>query len=141
MVGQEVADADQAIQILRQQTMAIEAERAAVRESSGVQRSSPTISVDRLLNEGRYDLQLVAQLQDLAIKADQIAGERERRMVRLREANAEVRRLERLKERQLEEWKKNQLAAEQAVMDEIATARFLRQSRDPASALTGHLEE
>lgn len=139
--GKEVADADQAIGILQQQAAAIEAQRAAARESSGVQRSSSTISVDRLLNEGRYDLQLVGQLRDLATKAEQIVGERERRMARLREANAEVRRLERLKERQHEEWKKNDLAAEQAMMDEIATARFLQQARDPASALAGHLEE
>lgn len=141
MAGKEVADADQAIQILRQQATEIEAERAAARESSGLQRNAPVISIDRLLNEGRYDLQLVAQLRELTTKADQIAGERERRLLRLREANAEVRRLERLKERQQEAWKKNQLAAEQAVLDEIATARFLQQSRAPASALTGDNEE
>lgn len=129
MAGKEVADADQAIQILQQQATGIESQRVAAREASSLQRTSPTVSVDRLLNEGRYDLQLVAQLRDLAAQVDKIAGERERRLGKLREANAEVRRLERLKERQQAEWKKNQLAAEQAFLDETATARFLQQSR------------
>lgn len=129
MAGKEVADADQAIQILQQQATGIESQRVAAREASSLQRTSPTLSVDRLLNEGRYDLQLVAQVRDLAAQVDKIAGERERRLGKLREANAEVRRLERLKERQQAEWTKNQLAAEQAFLDETATARFLQQSR------------
>lgn len=137
----EVVDADQAMLILRQQATEVELQRTAARESSNLQRRSSTISVDRLLNEGRYDLQLAAQLRDLKTKVDQIGGERERRLARLRAANAEVRRLERLKERQQAEWKKNQLAAEQSALDEIATARFLRRVRDPSSVLTGNIEE
>ena len=129
VAGKAVGDAEQAIEILQNQVTEISDQRDALRQTSSTWRTSQTIQVDRLMNEGRYDLQLVAQLEDLTTKTKQIVAERERRLVRLQEANAEVRRLERLKERQQAEWKQQQLVAEQAMLDDIAAGRYLRQVR------------
>ena len=61
-VGAAVGQAHQAIRHVDEQSEAIRQERQRLRENSQQQRVG-SLSVDGLLVQGRYDLQLQAQLQ------------------------------------------------------------------------------
>lgn len=137
--GKEVGDAEQAIRILQQQATDLETERTGVQQVSQSLRQGAELSVDRLLNQGRYDLQLAAQLEDLRKKTKQVEDERERRLTVLREANAEVRRLERLQEKQWAQWQQAEQQRQQAALDDLAAGRYLRRVR--ASELSSTTEE
>ncbi len=134
--GREVGDAEQAIGILQQQVTDLKTERAGLQQVSQSLRQGSVLSVDRLLNQGRYDLQLAAQLEDLRGKTKQVEDERERRLAVLREADAEVRRLEKLQEQQWAQWQQAEQQRQQAALDDLAAGRYLRQLRASELAST-----
>ncbi|QEG42735.1 flagellar export protein FliJ [Roseimaritima ulvae] len=127
---QEVADGHQAMGILQQQREDLEQQRQQLRDTAQRRMSEASISVDTMLNQGRYDVQLAAEIQGIASNMAAVEKEIERRQTRLQAADIEVKRLERLRETQQQQWNADQLAAQQADLDEIATLRFARASRN-----------
>ncbi len=95
------------------------AERSLL-DSDSLQRRSGTLSVDRLLSDGRYERQLAADLTQLKATAEKIEAEITRRQTMLTEANAAVRQMELLKEKEQLAWNELQAKISQANLDEIA---------------------
>ncbi len=124
---EELGKAHEAEAILneRKQELDRESREAAAWQSGGSMIGS--INVDRLLGGIRYELVLDAQRQVLAQQEEQLQAEIERRRQNLVEADREVRVLEKLRERQLEEYEHQELLKQQKEMDEIAQIRTFRQ--------------
>ncbi len=127
---QAIADAFQALKILQQQRLELEQQRQQLRAQAQQRLSGSSLSVDALLHQGRYDMQLAVELQGLIANTASVQTEIERRQSRLQAADTEVKRLERLKERRHQEWIDVERAAQQTELDEIASTRFAR-SRVP----------
>ncbi|TWU16398.1 flagellar export protein FliJ [Allorhodopirellula heiligendammensis] len=87
------------------------------------------ISVDRLRHEARYDRQLADDQDTLGSTRKQLEAELEQRRERLIEAEAEVKRLERLREKQSVAYNQLQLQREQATADERTIARMIHSRR------------
>lgn len=121
-----VADAIQAQSILEQQRDALHQQREESRLQAQRRLASTQLSVDTLLHEGRFDLQLAAEIQGLDTNIRIVQTEIDRRQETLQVADVEVKRLERLREQQYQQWTVAQLAAEQTELDEIAQLRFAR---------------
>ncbi len=124
---EELGKAHEAEAILneRKQELDRESQEAAAWQGGGSMIGS--INVDRLLGGLRYELVLDAQRQALAQQEEQLQAEIERRRQNLVEADREVRVLEKLRERQLEEYEHQELLKQQKEMDEIAQIRTFRQ--------------
>lgn len=88
-----------------------------------------SISVDRMLSSGRYDLQLQADVAGLLDTKQKLNQEFLRRQALLAVAQGEVQRFEKLEERAREEYRFEQLKQEQAEADDRNSAKFLMQSR------------
>ncbi len=88
-----------------------------------------SVSVDRMLSAGRYDLQLQADTADLRQTRVQLDQEFERRQGLLVVAQAEVKRFEQLEDRAKEEYRAEQLRLEQAEADDRSSASFLLSRR------------
>ncbi len=86
-------------------------------------RRTGTLSIESLLSDGRYELQLEAECRQLRDAASQIQAEIERRQAAVTAANTAVRQLEILKEhdRKAIEIKQDKLV--QGYMDEVAARR------------------
>ncbi|MGV3483616.1 MAG: flagellar export protein FliJ [Planctomycetaceae bacterium] len=93
--------------------------RAALDQESLLRRSG-RLSVDRLLSDGRYERQLTAELAQISMTAEKVEAELIRRQTVLTEANAAVRQMELLKERELAAYTLAQEKISQANLDEIA---------------------
>ncbi len=130
---QEVADAYQAMGILQQQRSDLEQQRQQLRDAAQRRMTESAFSVDTMLNQGRYDVQLAADIQGLASNMTAVEKEIQRRQVRLQTADIEVKRLERLRETQHQQWTAQQQAAQQAELDEIASLRFTRAQPQPGA--------
>lgn len=130
----QLADALQALRILEQQRDDIEQQRLDIlQQARGQLIASRPIAVDALLLRGRYEMQLAADLKETVENHGKVLAEVEHRRQRLTEADAEVRRLERLEQQQRQQWHRQQLAAEQAEIDAQSLSRFaqrLRQSTE-----------
>ncbi|SRR6056297_829341 len=123
---QEISDAFRALDILEEQQFALEQQRQQLRVDSQQRIARPQFSVDTLLNQGRYDLQLQAEIQAIQKNCATVQTEIERRQAKLQAADVEVKRLERLREKQLRDWSIAELAAQQKEFDELASMRFTR---------------
>jgi len=123
---QEISDAFRALDILEEQQFALEQQRQQLRVDSQQRIARPQFSVDTLLNQGRYDLQLQAEIQAIQKNCATVQREIERRQAKLQAADVEVKRLERLREKQLRDWSIAELAAQQKEFDELASMRFTR---------------
>lgn len=112
----------------RDQARAVAAERLA---SGHVTRRGPVtrLSVERMQNGARYDEHLVDGQTELRSAREQLEVELERRRTHVVEAEAEVKRLERLREKQAADHHRLQLQREQAVADELTGARMMRLRR------------
>lgn len=88
-----------------------------------------SISVDRMLSSGRYDLQLQADVAGLMDTKEKLNQEFLRRQELLAVAQGEVQRFEKLEERAREDYRFEQLRQEQAEADDRNSAKFLMQSR------------
>lgn len=117
-----VAEAQAALDIMDQRIADVEQQRHELRGQVGGSLVG-RVTVDRLLNRGRYDLQLAADQQELKQQRGQIEVEVERRRQRLRIAEQECRKLERLREIRQAEHCTEQLRLEQSALDEMATLR------------------
>ena len=121
--GAAVGQANEAIRRIDDQTDAIERERQAMREGSRGERVG-VISVDNLLAGGRYDLQLQAEIQSLHDTRSELIQELERRQLALANAESEVKRFERLEEKDRAAFHALARRREQAEADEASSRRY-----------------
>lgn len=117
-----LAEAQQAGQVLRDRLAELEQQRQGVRQSTAGQIVGQ-ISLDALLDQGRYDVHLELQQREIRQQLGQIEEEIERRAQRVTLAEQEYRKFEKLKEHALEDYGQAQLRDQQAQLDEIASQR------------------
>ena len=86
------------------------------------------IQVDRILEAQRYELLLRAALQNVTAQREQIETEITVRREALTEADRNVRVLEKLRERQQQKHRQDQMRLEQRQLDEIASQRWWREA-------------
>lgn len=142
-VGGEVGKAveairrvDEQIELLRKQREEMRAQAAGRFANTG-SGAATAVPVDRMLQEGRYDLQLAGDQHSLRNTREQLVVELDRRRGLLVEAEAEVKRLERLRETQRTEHQQLMLQAEQAEADDLTAARMIIASRRIAKRQKG----
>jgi flagellar export protein FliJ len=119
-----LAEAYEALRQIEIRRDELAAERASLDRASSTRRTG-TLSIDRLLSDGRYERQLAAETAQVVATVQKIEAEVARRQSLLTEANAAVRQMELLAEKELAVWNESQAKISQANLDEIA-ARGLR---------------
>ena len=123
-----LAEAYEALRQIEVRREEIAAERRLL-DSDSARRRTGTLSVDRLLSDGRFERQLAADDAQAALAAEKIEAELARRQAVLAAANASVRQLELLKEKDQAAWVEAQLKAEQSTLDEVAARSNQAQRR------------
>ena len=124
--GAALGQANEAITKVNAQIDEIKAERVALRNTDDVNRQGH-VSVDALLAHGRYDLQLQADVGALQSTVAELTDEMEKRRATLVEAEAELKRFEKLKENEEAEFRALQSKREKAEADEVSTRRYALQ--------------
>ncbi len=126
--GRDLAQTYQALEHIDEQLSSLQVQRDATRADTALRfgHSAGNVSVDRLRQESRYDQQLTADQARLQRSRDQLEIELERRRSFLIEAEVEVKRLERLREKQAADYQHSQLKEEQAAADDLTNARHPR---------------
>ena len=122
----DLGQAGEAIARVQSEMEAIESKRLAAREAGGQARTGE-ISVDDLLTRGRYDLQLEAEIHSLQQTLRQLEAEADRRRTALVEAEAEVKRFERLQEKDRTQYLAQQRRQEQFEADDDTCRRYTLQ--------------
>ncbi len=117
--GAAVGQALEAIAKIDAQHDEIENERGRLRDDATRELAGP-ISVDRLLTHGRYEMQLAAQADSLRQTRQQLLAALAERRQRLVDAEAEVKRFERLEENDRDEYQRERRRREQRDNDEAA---------------------
>jgi flagellar protein FliJ len=117
-----VAEAFEALRQIDVRRQELRAERASLDDVSG-QRRTGVLSMDRLLSDGRYERQLAAEDAQMAAASQKIELELQRRQQALANANAAVRQMEILREKEAASWEAHQAKLSQANLDEIAARR------------------
>ena len=116
----QLADAYRAAQILEGQLAEVDREIAALRATSGEAIQAGQIDVDRLLQGHRYEIILRSQRKGIELQQQQVAAEIDRRRLALVEADRQVRVLEKLREKKLQEFDQAEMRRDQKLMDELA---------------------
>ncbi len=122
--GAAVGKANQAISRIDEQIDAIRLQREDVRSSSTRSRVGE-ISVENLLAVGRYEMQLDGDISRLRTTLGELINEMNRRQQLLMDAEAEVKRFERLESNERETHRTEMLAREQADADERSTQAYI----------------
>src|SRR4051812_31976263 len=99
----DLAQAYEAERILRERLADMQREIVATQERTRKAASLGTIDVETLLNTRRYELLMKSQVAQTEAQIAQVLEEIERRRRALLEADREVKVLEKLRERQLEQ--------------------------------------
>ncbi|TWT83405.1 flagellar biosynthesis chaperone [Planctomycetes bacterium CA13] len=120
--GGMVGEANAAIGKVEDQIEAIEQERKQLAIDDAEKRVGD-VSVDRLLARGRYDLQLQADIHELRETRLKLIEELERRQQRLRDAETEVKKFERMMEMDLHHFRNEINRREQIEIDEMNNRR------------------
>lgn len=128
--GVEVGKANEAIRRVDEQIAELQKQRDELRVLAagmfqGNSGAVANVSVDRVLQQGRYDLQLQAEQMSLRQTKQTLATELQRRRDVLIAAEAEVKRLERLRETRKAEHYQMELQREQAESDDLTIARMI----------------
>ncbi len=126
----KLGEAIQAEQVLQRQMSQVAFELTTVREKVRTSTQVGEVNVDQLLSTHRYELLLRAQHQQFMEQARQVAEEIERRRVILVEADKQVRILEKLRENQRSEFDFAEEKLRVKELDEIASQRYARSSRE-----------
>ena len=131
-----VAQASEAVAKIEADIEACESDRRLIRRprmTSGGDDAAPrTLDVDRLLGEGRYEMQLEAKLRELRAILRDLRQEQQRRLAAWTEARAEGKRYEHLRTKDAERQRLKRDLAEQRESDDRTAARF----RDPTANAT-----
>ena len=126
-----LAEAFHAESLLHQQADQLSQQIKEMSKQAQVTASPGRVDVDQLLSAHRYRLLLESQAKTLQQKEAQLSGEIERRRQSLVEADRDVRVLEKLKERKLEEHHAAELQQEVKQLDEVAIQRWRRRMGAP----------
>lgn len=118
--------ANEAIVKVTRQIDEINRERAVLRDTQNMNRQGD-VSVDALLAHGRYDLQLQADIGALESTVAELTVEMDRRRAKLVEAEAELKRFEKLKENDEAEFRALESKREHAEADEVLNRRYTLQ--------------
>lgn len=124
-----LADARQALAILDQRIAENTQERQTLRGNLHPHLVG-MVSVDRLLDQGRYDLQIDVNLRELTVQRGQIEEEIARRQQRLLLAEQEYRKFSKLVEIERTQYDAEVRRLEQAAMDELASIRSTHKELD-----------
>lgn len=119
----KLAEAVQAQQILEEQMAQVAAEIQEIQSYRRAGVTSQQLNVEQLLEAQRYQGVLAGQLTTMQEQNRLLAAEVERRRDVVVEADRQVKVLEKLRERKLEEHRHEQLRAETKVLDEVASRR------------------
>jgi flagellar FliJ protein len=118
-----LAEVFRAEQLLAEQRVELAQEQTTLRELRRSALDSRYLDVNRLLEAQRYDLLLKARSQELEKQSLLLSAETERRRLLLVEADREVRVLEKLDERQRQEFAREMQRRETSQLDEAAIIR------------------
>lgn len=121
--GAEVGQANEAIRRVDEQREALKQQRVDLRLSPSASRKG-NVSVDRLLTAGRYDIQLEADAEALSDTRGKLIQELARRQEKLKQAEAELKRFEKLREHEKSSHQAELLRREQAEADDATNRRF-----------------
>ncbi|TWU50902.1 flagellar biosynthesis chaperone [Rubripirellula tenax] len=130
--GADVGKANQAIARIDDQARDVAANRSRLRNETGGTRVGE-VNVEGLISLGRYELQLQSELAQLAATRTELVKELDRRQSLLVEAEAEVKRFEKLQGNERETHQAQMLAREQADADERTSQAYILARRRPAS--------
>ncbi|TWU57519.1 flagellar export protein FliJ [Rubripirellula reticaptiva] len=130
--GAAVGQANQAIARIDEQTEQVEAQRLELRTQNNPNRIGH-VSVEGLLSVGRYEMQLQADLAQLAATRAELVRELDRRQLALIEAEAEVKRFEKLSSNERVSHQTKMNVREQADADERSTQAYILARRVPNS--------
>lgn len=128
----KLAQAVQANQILEEQLAHVETEIKDLQNLRRQSVQSSQVNVDPLLEAQRYHNVLLSQQATMHEQSRLLLAEIERRRQSVVEADRQVKVLEKLHERQCEEYRRSELRAETKVLDEVASRNT--QEADPWEA-------
>tara|TARA_R110002167_G_scaffold53036_2_gene152488 strand:+ start:215 stop:682 length:468 start_codon:yes stop_codon:yes gene_type:complete len=135
-MGGLVGEANLAIAKIDQQIQDLEQERQSLRNEDAQSRLGD-VAVDRLLARGRFDLQLQAEINGLVQTRAKLEEELERRQQKLRDAETEVKKFQRMRELDRNEYQQEMIRREQMEIDEMNNRRFAIASRKLRDAHLG----
>lgn len=122
----DLAQAYEAERVLRERVAELQVEivntQARTRQAAG----GGSVSVETLLNARRYELLMKSQVVQTQAQIAQVLEEIERRRQTLLEADREVKVLEKLRERQLEQYAEVEQKREHKQLDDAALRGFSR---------------
>lgn len=121
-----LADALRAEAELTNQQTAIESESLALSQTQRTLLENQGLNVNALLDLERYELVLRAHATALTRQVEAVQAETERRRLQLAQADQEVRVIEKLEEKRLQEQAKELARKEQHKIDEAASTLYLR---------------
>jgi flagellar FliJ protein len=125
----ELAQACEAEGLLREQLAFLSTEQIETRKRSQIGASPGPVSVDQLIGAHRYASLLLARQRQLEQQRAKVQDEIERRRQALVEADREVRVLEKLRERQREQYQRAEAQREVKALDEVAQRQVRRAGR------------
>lgn len=117
----KLAEAVRANQILDEQLSQVAAEIESLRTMRRQTVQGEQVDVDPLLQAQRYHGVLLAQQTTMHEQSRLLLAEIERRRQSVVEADRQVKVLEKLHERKLEEYRRGEMRAEMKVLDEVAS--------------------
>lgn len=126
--GGALGKAIEAIRRIEEQIEGVQDQRTSLSERQTLDRVGQ-LSVDALLSTGRYDLQLQADLTQLASTRRELVQEMERRRAVLATANAELKRFERLEEKERATHHAMMIRREQNEADDRSSQAYLLAQR------------
>lgn len=126
--GQKVGQATDAILKVDQQIHSLGVQRNELQLQQASLRVG-SVSVDRMLSSGRYDVQIQADIQSLQQTRSKLVEELERRQMVLAETETEVKRFEQLREREQAKHQQLTLRREQQELDERSSTAYLLKQR------------
>lgn len=114
-----VGEAMAAIEKVRQMQIDLRERSRSERNAIGGE-----VVIARMLDVSRYAMQIEQQIRTLDGQLEQLRQELERRQAAARDAEREVRRLEKLRERRRLEFQTEQAVRQQQALDEFANLRW-----------------
>jgi len=131
-----LAEAYRIDEVLKGQLDGLGRELEALREFCRRKASPGSVDIDQLVEAQRYELVARAQQDTIARQREAVTAEIERRRQALVEADREVRVLEKLRQRQIEQHRREEELREAKRLDEVASQQVFRQLQRAAEEAT-----
>ncbi len=126
----ELADAQRALEMIDDRLSELEQEMNAATEATRRAASVGEVAVDKLLDNQRYELMLLAEKKSVDIQRAQVAEETDRRRLAVVEADRQVKTLEKLREKQQQRHRFEQDSRLAKQLDEVALRSFAVRTAD-----------